>query len=116
LRVVELLEPTLAPAPVIWDDPLLAVEPAMTIAPMGLPATQPGTSTGVDPRKKNDAREKPKRAVLRSCAEKTCCSCALRTCSRRLSLMRARGFCVGVLAVESSMVYTLKKRSLGLML
>ena len=32
-----LLEPTLAPAPVICELPLEAVEPAMTMAPVGLP-------------------------------------------------------------------------------
>ena len=37
--------------PVICDAPLEAVQPAMTMAPMGLPLTQPGTSTGVEPRK-----------------------------------------------------------------
>src|SRR3984893_9172948 len=118
LRVVELFEPTLAPAPVTCDAPFEAVLPEITMAPTGLPATQlvmsvPGS--GVDePRKKKLAREKPTRAVLNRLGEKTCCSCTLATCSRKLSLMIDKGFWVGVFAVESSAVYTAKSKSLGL--
>src|SRR5947209_18261962 len=64
-RVVALLEPTFAPAPVICEEPFDAVDPAITMAPTGLPATHPGTGTppsGEDAsRTMNEAREKPKR-------------------------------------------------------
>src|SRR5258708_38048856 len=110
LRVVELFEPTLAPAPVTCDAPFEAVLPEITIAPTGLPATQlvmPAPGSGVDePRKKKLAREKPTRAVFNRRGEKTCCSCTLATCARRLSSMMDSGVCVGVFAVESSTVYT----------
>ena len=56
-----LLEPTLAPAPVICELPLDAVEPAMTMAPVGSPATKAEVmawiSAGSEPRKKKLARE-----------------------------------------------------------
>ena len=80
LRVERLFEPTLAPAPVICELPLEAVEPAMTMAPTAAPGRKPGVSDGVDePRKRKLAREKPMRAVLSRCEETTCCSCALST-------------------------------------
>ncbi len=44
LRVVALLEPTLAPAVVMVDAPLEAVEPEMTTAPVGLPGRKVGRS------------------------------------------------------------------------
>src|SRR5258708_24184513 len=118
LRVVQVLEARLAPAPVTCDAPFEAVLPEITIAPTGLPATQlvraaPGS--GVDePRKKKLAREKPTRAVFNNLGEKTCCSCTLATCSRRLSLMMDRGVCVGVFSLESSTVYTAKSKSFAL--
>ena len=65
MRVMALFEPTLAPAPVICEEPLEAVEPAMTMAPMGLPGRKvplaAATSAGTLPRKKKLAREKPTR-------------------------------------------------------
>ena len=51
LRVVELLLPTLLPARVICEEPFEAVLPEMTMAPIGLPVTQPGMSTGTIPSK-----------------------------------------------------------------
>ena len=73
-----LLEPTLAPAPVICDEPFDAVDPAITMAPVGLPVMKPGVLAWIDvgklPRKRKLAREKPTRAVLSRCGEKTCCS------------------------------------------
>ena len=44
LRVVALLEPTLAPAVVMVEAPLEAVEPAMTTAPVGLPGRKVGVT------------------------------------------------------------------------
>jgi len=44
---VVLLLPTLLPAAVTWETPLAAVLPLITMAPTGLPVTQPPTSTGV---------------------------------------------------------------------
>ena len=51
LRVVELFEPTLAPAPVTCEAPFEAVLPEITIAPIGLLATQlviSAPASGVD--------------------------------------------------------------------
>ena len=52
------------------------------------------------------------RAVSRTVAEKTCCSCTPHTWSRRLAATRLKGFAVGVVATLSSTVYALESASL----